>query len=91
MGLLRKLFKRKPKTCLVADQIFKVQISLMTSNDVPEVLIYNEDRSLEFICDLTKDTAKMMDGEYKKFFWGLYNCKTKEIELSIHEAEWQEW
>ncbi len=68
--------------------IVKVQMSLFTTASCPQVLIYNEDRTVMWQGDAPKGLKKLMKGEPKKFFYA--TTKNKNIILG-EEAEWQDW
>ena len=68
--------------------IFKVQISLFTSEAKPQVMIYNEDRSIEGQFLLVKEIKQLARGRAKFFVYG----EMIETEVNIlGEAPWQEW
>jgi hypothetical protein len=48
--------------------IVKVQLPLMTDEEVPQALIYNEDRSVQFQVPVTDHILKGMDGRFKRYF-----------------------
>jgi len=70
--------------------IVKVQISLwgFPADAPPEVLVYNEDRSVFYKGPLSKETAQLMGNSRKAFF-------TAEVENGrlklIGNALWQDW
>lgn len=77
-------------------EIVKIQVPVMQAGDGPamECLIYNEDRSIEYIVgeddkEVLEFIKEFMDGEYKKF---AYVAITKDSLLKIvSEAPWQDW
>lgn len=79
--------------------IVKVQVSIASSDNTTHVLIYNEDRSIEYEQIITEDMKlnskaqhpilKAMDDELKKFFYARVT-KDKKIEL-LREADYQAW
>lgn len=70
-------------------QIVKVQISLATSTDKQQVLVYNRKRNVLYQGDASQEIIKAMDGEPKKFFHA--NCpKGKMIEL-LEETPYKNW
>ncbi len=70
-------------------EIIKVQISLHTSEDYPQILAYNESQSIMWQGDVTKAVKKVMGKSHKKFFYGWLDDKKQ---LVIDDpAPWQEW
>ena len=73
-------------------QIVKVQVSLFTSEEKPQVLIYNKDRSVMGEFPLTPDIEEAMGGDHKKFFYALVPLGKKEVQIELlEEAPWQVW
>ena len=71
--------------------IFKVQISLGSSDGVVSVLVYNKDQSLSYWGPAPKEIFELMGDEKKGFFMGWYDKKKKKIELTDEKASWQSW
>lgn len=82
---LKKIYDKK--------HIVKVQISIFSSDKGKsgkrQVLVYNEDRSLEWTGDATKEIVKQLDGELKKFFYA--KAKKGGYITLLGEAPWQSW
>lgn len=68
--------------------IVKVQVSLVTTEEVPQVLIYNRDRSVEWVGDASADLMALMDDRPKVFF--VAQVIDSKIHLG-HEAGWRDW
>lgn len=68
--------------------IVKVQLSLFTNERVRQVVVYNEDRSIEFMFDAPKDVLKLMGERPKAFFYATLNDGTLGLD---EEAPWQDW
>lgn len=45
----------------------KLQRSIVTSTEQPQMLVYNEDRSLVFQCDLPDDIAEAMGARLRMY------------------------
>lgn len=75
--------------------IIKVQIRQFDSKDRTMMLAYNEDRSIEFEGEATKDVIKKMKNEPKKFFHADTipdpNKKNAKRIVILNEAKWQNW
>lgn len=69
--------------------IFKVQVSLATAHPTPRVLVYNEDRTIEWEGGLSDRVSELMRGRFKVFFEGGINHKDQ-IEL-FHEVPMEKW
>jgi len=78
------------KFIVEAPQVFKVQISITTNQSRKQVLIYNKDESLLWTGNASRIILKKMKGAKKKYFWGEYNMKTKQIKISV-EADKKYW
>lgn len=66
--------------------IVKMQLSQFPYHE--NVLVYNEDRSVEYESPATEEIIDMMDGEEKAFF----NAKVENQEIVIGDlAPWQDW
>lgn len=50
------------------DEIFKVQVPLMTNAPEPLALLYNKNRDVEFHLPVDENIQEMMAGSFKKFF-----------------------
>lgn len=70
--------------------IVKVQVSLFTSEDEPQVLVYSENHKHQYEGPVTEEVIYAMDGEPKKFFYARIPKKPGMIEL-LEEAPWQSW
>ena len=69
--------------------IVKVQVSLATTLDNQRVLMYNEDRSAQYECDVDQTIVDLMNGRLKAFF---HAELLPDGELTIHkDAPWQDW
>lgn len=68
--------------------IVKVQISIFTNEAKRQILIYNEDRSVNYQEDADKDTIKLMDGELKKYFKATIKGKIIHLGKEVGEQEW---
>ena len=69
-------------------KIVKVQLSFLSSDGVPEVMLYDKERTFTDIFEADKQIIDLMDGKYKKFF--LYTDKDGFIVLG-EEIEEQDW
>ncbi len=49
--------------------IVKVQVSIVTMEEHPQILVYNSDRSIYYQEAVTKDVKELMNGELKKYFY----------------------
>ncbi len=77
--------------------IVKVQISLVTNDPNPHVLIYNEDRSFEVTAPICNIIKEKMGNSLKKFFH-IQIAREVETENGIEnlfslggEVEWRHW
>lgn len=70
--------------------IVKVQMSLATTEKKPQVLVYNEDRSVTWQGDSTEDFVDLLDGETKGFFEAKIRTTDGFIEID-GPADWQDW
>ena len=68
--------------------IVKVQLSLTTSEECQQVCIYNEDESVFWMGDASKELIKEMKGEFKQFRYA--EIIDSKIDIQ-EEAPWQEW
>lgn len=75
----------------IEKMIVKVQVSLFTSDDIPTVLVYNEDRSHRYEGPIIKGLMKKMNGYPKKFFWANVNLSRPDLIDILEEAPWQKW
>lgn len=69
--------------------IVKVQISLFSSDNTANVLVYNKDQSVVFEGEVSKEVVKAMKGETKAFFY-FTAMKGGYIRL-FGKAPWQGW
>ena len=67
--------------------IVKVQVP-MDTNMEPLALVYNKDRSLEWMLPIEDDLRKAMDGGYKQYWFA--HLEDKVIILD-RVAPWQDW
>ena len=68
--------------------IVKVQWPIATNDAAPRVLIYNEDRSVEWQAPATPQFSKIMHRKLKAFFFA--ELKGTIIHIG-RPAPWQEW
>lgn len=68
----------------------KVQRSIVTSNSVATVLVYNKDRSIIDEFDMPEELAKIMGDELKIYCIAEYDRKTKHLELYPNERRYPE-
>ena len=69
--------------------IVKVQISLDTSLPKKQVLVYNEDRSIEWHAEAPKEILEVMDSRPKAFFKAhLDKDKKIVIDEEVPEQTW---
>lgn len=69
--------------------IVKVQRSIVTSCDKPQVVIYNEDRSILHQQDMPKAIKRLFKREEFKFY---AHATFRDGQLAINRrARWQEW
>ena len=64
-----------------ATEIFKLQRAVF-GDDL--CLIYNENRTVMGQYLTTKDELKILQGEYKTYFWGKHNDNTGKTEFIRH-------
>ena len=68
--------------------IFKIQISLFTTEGHIQVMVYNEDRSIQGQFDMSKEIKQMAKGRKKFFVYG--EMIGTEVNI-LSEAPWQNW
>ena len=68
--------------------IVKVQVSLMTSHDVPQVLIYNESRKVWFQGPLGRDTQRAIGPAKKKYFNAHLAGTIVVLDEEVEEQDW---
>jgi hypothetical protein len=68
--------------------IVKVQISLFTNEAKPQVLVYNESRTVMWQGDAPKGLKKLMKGEPKKYFKATTGGKLIHLGDEVEEQEW---
>lgn len=79
----------RKKVVLNKKFVVKVQISIMTSEEMPQILIYNDDRTVEYMGDASQDMIEIMGGEVKKFY---YAHLDERHQINIDgPAPYQEW
>ena len=71
--------------------IVKVQLSLATSENRQQMLVYTEGGNDMFQCDAPKAIVKAMGGEHKRYFYALVPTKTAGKIVLLEEAPWQDW
>lgn len=71
-------------------QIIKLQRPLATNMDQAQVLVYNEDRSLERMLPYTDDMQKLFGSDQKQYWLADIPKKTGYIKL-IQQVEEQDW
>lgn len=75
--------------------IFKVQISILTNEDVPQMLAYNEDRSHQFQGDATLEIMRLVGSSMKKYLYGYIEDANEKgqgyIRLTGKVAPAQDW
>lgn len=69
--------------------VVKVQISLFTTAAAPQVLVYNEDRSVEWTGFAGQNVIDLMGDRNKAFFEASVRPNGT-IDI-LAEAEWQGW
>jgi len=76
-------------------EIFKLQRPLATSEPIPQVLIYNETRSVTGQIPTTPALEGLFEGEYKIFVWGTVIGTDQGLRLGIEELIpehlWPNW
>lgn len=78
------------------DEVFKVQVPLMSSDSEAPALVYNKNRSMMFHMPVTKELMKAMGDEPKKFFRISGNVEKQSGQMgvvvkSMDEVEFKEW
>lgn len=68
--------------------IVKVQVSLASSLNSQQILIYNKSRSVMTQQDASEEIIKLMDGCFKAFFHAHIDDK---MIILDKEAKWQSW
>lgn len=74
--------------------IVKVQLSQFDSEGRSMMLIYNEDRTIRYEEQATKEIVTLMQGEQKRFFHAKVVTKKKPFSRTIQIEEvapWQTW
>jgi len=74
--------------------IVKVQLSQFDSGGRKRMLVYNEDRSVRYEEDATKEILSVMQNEQKRFFHAKVVTKKKPPSRTIQiesVAPWQSW
>lgn len=79
--------KRKRKQAKEWD-VIKVQMPIFHMEEEPEVLLYNEDRSIFYLTPVDDYFRGIMEKELKKFFY--FKMENGYIVLG-EEAAWQPW
>ena len=51
-------------------EIFKIQLPLSSNEPRPAALVYNEDRSIQFMLSIEEDVVGAMRGRPKAYFFG---------------------
>ncbi len=68
--------------------IFKVQIPMATNESIPQALIYNEDRSVRFMCPAEDVEEWFIEDQYKIYVDADYSVVDADYihkEFAIHE------
>lgn len=68
--------------------IVKVQLPLSTNLEVPEALIYNQDRSILCQLPVSDDLKKSMGGAAKQYFFAELRGTILHLDK---RAPWQDW
>lgn len=68
--------------------IVKVQVSIITNEDQPQVLIYNQYRTALWQGDAAKEILDLMGGEYKKYFYAKIVDTKFELEKEAPKQGW---
>lgn len=72
--------------------IIKIQISIATTEETPQVLIYNKNKSLYYQNKADKKILRLMKGAKKKYFYAnMIGSKINILEKLLGEAEEQNW
>lgn len=72
------------------ETIVKIQISLLTDNEQPQVLVYDENRDNFYEGDATPEILEAMQGELKKYFFARIPKEPGYIRI-LKEAPEQGW
>lgn len=74
------------------DFIVKFQRPIMTNGSYQEILLYNEERTLDTIMELRNDEIEALfpNNEFKTYWRCRINQKTKMLE-PVEQVEEQEW
>ena len=68
--------------------IVKVQLSLASSDGKTDVLVYNQDRSIQYMGAAWPELVEMMGGEHRAFF----NAGLVDGDIVLNEpTDWQDW
>lgn len=75
--------------------VIKVQVSLSSTDNIPHMLIYNEDRTVHYEDFASKDILELMGDEPKAYFNADLiddpaNKNAKRISITSR-AKWQNW
>jgi hypothetical protein len=68
--------------------IVKIQVSITTTADERQMLVYNKDKSIHFQCPVTEDVLLILAGRPKMYCF--YSIVSDEIQIS-GEAPLQDW
>lgn len=70
--------------------IFKVQLSLASSDGIERILIYNEGRTITGHVVADEHLKRLLGGEKKKFIRGKYDPKSGRISLDdpVGDRDW---
>jgi hypothetical protein len=74
--------------------IVKVQLSQFDSKEKRMMLVYNEDRSVRYEEEATKEILVVMQNKQKRFFHAKILTKKKPLSRTIQieeVAQWQSW
>ncbi len=68
--------------------IFKVQIPMATNESIPQALIYNEDRSVRFMCPAEDVEEWFIEDQYKIYVNADYTHKEFAIHEIVMDEDW---
>ena len=68
--------------------IIKVQVSLSTTHQKPQILAYNRARTLEWTGDCAEDVLKLLGDKKKAFFWATIQDGEFMIDRPCEDQDW---
>ncbi len=68
--------------------IFKVQLSMMTTEPHRQALIYNRERSLRWQGNASQDMLDLMDGDLRAFFHGRMDGTVIVLDRRCADQDW---